>query len=162
MKNFYFVGAPTIEKGIEDFNEIAKSLPQAKFTWYCFRVSPDFVKKYPHINFVKGLDDAQLKKDVTTRMDCFICCSHFEGFCLPVAEAMRMEKPVISYDLDEIRFEFQETIEYVHTVSEFKKRLLSLTKKNYYTKDTKQGKIFIEKNYSPEVVSNRLLKIFQE
>lgn len=158
MKHIYFVGAPTTKKGIDDFHEIAATT-DAQFYWFCFRIHKDLVKNYRHIHFVEGLDDADLKKYIVEKMDYFICCSHFEGFCLPVAEAMLLKKPVVSYDLAEIKSEFQDTIEYVHDLTEFKSRIKRLVNKNDYGKDLNKAKQFIEKNYAPEVVAKRLLQV---
>ncbi len=159
MKHVYFVGAPTTEKGIDDFNEIASFVNTAKFYWFCFRIDTKLVKKYKYINFREGLSDEKLKKNIIDEMDYFICCSHFEGFCLPIAEAILLKKPVISYDLDEIKSEFQDNIEYAHDLEEFKIHIQNIIEKNNYSKDLNKSKRFIEKNYSPEVVSKRLLKI---
>src|SRR5258708_3078415 len=69
--------------------------------------------KFKSIFFVKGLNDKKLKKMIMAKIDIFISCSHFEGFCLPVAEAMLLSKPVLCYALDEVKSEFGTNIEYV-------------------------------------------------
>lgn len=157
MTKIYFVGAATLAKGIDDFNKLAGLVKDAEFYWFTYYVSKDVLTKYKNIKFIVGLSDQKLKKTISKDMDIFICCSGFEGFCLPLAEAMILKKPVITYPLSEIKQEFLNNVEYVNGVEQFRKRLVSIIGKKDYKKDLTKAKKFVEMNFSPEKVSGRLL-----
>lgn len=161
MKKIYFVGTPTKGKGIEDFNLIAKQIIDAEFYWFCFEVNKSLKKKYHKIIFITDLVKEKLQYFIKKEMDLMVCCSHFEGFCLPIAEAMLLEKPVISYRLPEIESVYFDNIEYVECfdLNEYIDKLKEFILKNNYNKDKEKARNFIINNYSPEIVSQRLLKI---
>lgn len=161
MKKIYFIGVPTNTKGIKDFNFIAEHILGAEFYWFCFKIDQLEQKKYKKINFIAGLNDSNLKTTINKEMDLMICCSHFEGFCLPIAEAMLLKKPIISYRLPEIENTYHDNIEYVECfdlnryVDKVKKFILN----NDYNKDKKKARDYIIHNYSPEIVARRILQI---
>lgn len=159
MKNIYFLGKPTSAKGIEDFNYISKKIPEAKFHWFTFRAPKNLERKYKNITFIQGLEDAVLKKMIKNKMDIFISCSHFEGFCLPIAEAMLLKKPVISYDLEEVVNEFSDTILYVEQFDRMKfiEKLKEVLHSKESIKNLDHAKEHVEKNFSPSVVTEKLL-----
>lgn len=161
MKKIYFVGLPIEAKGIKDFNFIAEQITGAEFYWFCFKNDKFKQKKYKRINFIVGLDDESLKTMIKKEMDLMICCSHFEGFCLPIAEAILLEKSVISYKLPEIETVYADNIEYVKcfVLNEYVHKLQEFILNNSYSKDKEKAKNFIINNYSPEIVSKKLLKI---
>lgn len=159
--NFYFVGNPTTHKGIEDFNLIAKKIPKANFYWFCFKLNNEIKKSYPKINFLAGLKDLEMKNKIEKEMDVFICCSHFEGFCLPIAEAIWLGKPVISYSLRELIDVYKDNIEYVapFETKRFIKKIQGIIINGKNVKKIIKAKKFVIRNYSPEVVAQRLLNI---
>ena len=161
MKNIYFVGAPTEAKGIEDFNYLANQLKSFNFYWFTFNMNTDFKQKYNRINFIVGKNDQAMKELIKQKMDLFISCSHYEGFCLPIAEAILLEKPVISYDLEEVVSEFGNHINYV---SQFKKegfasKIQLLSQEKNLKHKLMQAHQFIESNYSPDQVCDKLVSI---
>ncbi len=97
MKKIYFVGAPTEVKGIEQFNKIAGLFPSDSFYWICYEINSPKKENYKNLIFLTGLSDIEMRNKIKS-MDMLICLSRFEGFCLPIAEAMLLKKPVISYN----------------------------------------------------------------
>jgi glycosyltransferase involved in cell wall biosynthesis len=161
MKNIYFVGAPTVAKGISEFSRIAEQIEGACLYWYCYSISSDFKRRYPKVKFVTGLSDVELKKRIYRFMDLFVSCSHFEGFCLPIAEAMMEMKPVISYRLEEIESEFGNNIEYVpcFDFQNMKTKIIATLKSTPNKKKLFEAKKFVESTYSPQRVTNKLYTI---
>ncbi len=161
MKKIYFVGHPTTDKGIKDFNCLAEKIADTEFYWFCYKLDAHNRAEYKYIHFVVGLDDTQLKKVIQEEMDLMVCCSHFEGFCLPIAEAILQNKPVISYQLPEVCSAYADNIEYIDCfdLPKFIERLKNIILYNNYKKDLDAAKIFVMNNYSPERVSDRLLSI---
>jgi len=161
MKNIYFVGIPIEAKGINDFNYIAEHVINAKFFWFSYKVDIDLRKKYKRINFIIGLDDDNLKAMITKEMDLLICCSHFEGFCLPIAEAILLGKPVFSYKLKEIESVYLNSINYVDCfdLNSYVDKINKFTLKDDSSNANKKHINYIINNYSPRIVSKRLLKI---
>ncbi|SRR5258706_14717740 len=161
MKNVYFVGAPTQDRGIEEFAYISSSCKSAKFYWFTYKISDEIIRKYKTINFIRGLDDKTLRSYIKDNMDIFISCSHAEGFCLPIAEAMLLEKPVLSYALEEVQSVYSDLIEYVTCFdrNEFIKKLLPLINANNQSRIKKyaKAKMYIQDNYLPDIVSSKLL-----
>ena len=92
-------------------------------------------------------------------MDVFLSCSYFEGFCMPIAEAMLQEKPVIAYKLPELYSVYKKNIMYVKKGDTVKTVKLLKNFKKLYKLDVKASKDYIVNNYSPEVILNNLLKI---
>lgn len=162
MKNIYFVGAPTLAKGIEDFNYLAMSLPEFNFYWFTYKLKNSTKSNYKYIRFITGLEDHELKNRIIKDMDLFISCSYFEGFCLPIAEASLLGKPSISYKLEEVESEFGDTINYVKCFDkdEYKMAILKYSKSYPSRIKINTARNFITNNYSPEIVSNRLLEVF--
>lgn len=152
---------PTQAKGIEDFYKLATNIKEANFFWFCFKIDKETKEKYKEINFIIGLSNEELKTKVREEMDLFINCSHFEGFSLPIAEAILLEKAVISYKLPEIEQVYEDNIEYVKRfdLEEYENKIKGFISKNDYNRDKEKAKKFILNNYSPEVVSKKLLKI---
>lgn len=161
MKKIYFVGIPSKAKGVEDFNFIAEHVPGAEFYWFCLEVDSFTKRKYHKINFVTGLNDQQMHLKIKKEMDLFVSCSHYEGFCLPIAEALLLKKPVISYALDEVRSSYSENIEYIDCfqLTRYIDRINEIILKNNYLKDKKEVRKYVIKNYSPKVVVGKLLKV---
>lgn len=162
MKRIYFVGAPTKDKGLEDFAYISNQCKNAEFYWFTYHINDQLINKYKKINFVTGLDDKNLKDYIKNKMDIFISCSHAEGFCLPIAEAMLLNKPVLSYALEEIQSVYADMIEYVPSfdMKIFNRKLQFLIDQNTKINSKKyiNAKKYIEENYLPNIVSSRLLK----
>lgn len=160
-KNIYFVGAPTVAKGIEDFNFLAVNIPEAAFYWFSYHISKDVPLKFHNINFIQGLTDVQMKRKIQNSMDIFVCNSHFEGFCLPIAEAVLLRKPVVSYDLEEIRATYHNVIEYIpcFDLQQFAKRLQRLIVKNDYAVEKNEAFQFVKAHYSPNMVVKKLLRV---
>lgn len=152
---------PTQAKGIEDFHKLATNTKEANFFWFCFKIDEETKEKYKEINFLVGLSNEELKTKIKEEMDLFINCSRYEGFSLPMAEAILLKKPVISYKLPEIERVYEDNIEYVEcfNLEEYENKIKSFIFKNNYNKDKEKAKKFILDNYSPEVVSQKLLKI---
>lgn len=161
MKKIYFVGIPTKAKGIEDFNFIAEQITDVEFHWFCIKVDNATKEIYKKINFVTGLDDKQMKLKIKEEMEIFISCSHYEGFCLPIAEAILLEKPVFSYRLPEIESVYSNNIEYVECfdLNEYTYKVKKLILNSNCNNDKEKARNYIINNYSPEIVANRLLKI---
>lgn len=161
MRKIYFVGAPTKAKGIEDFSFIAEQIIDAEFYWFCFNVNDGIKEKHKRINFIIGLSDEQMKLKIKEEMGAFISCSHYEGFCLPIAEAILLEKPVFSYKLPEIESVYSDNIEYIKCfdLNEYTNKLKEFISKNSYNKDKEKARRYIIDNYSPEVVADRLLNV---
>jgi glycosyltransferase involved in cell wall biosynthesis len=162
MKNIYFVGAPTQDKGLEDFAYISDNCKNVKLYWFTYNITDQLINKYKNINFIVGLDDNNLRNYIKNKMDIFISCSYAEGFCLPIAEAMLLEKPVLSYALEEVQSVYSNMIEYVTCFDkkEFTQKLELLITQNNKTTNKKytKAKKYIEDNYLPDIVSSRLLK----
>lgn len=152
---------PTRAKGIKDFYQLAARIRDAKFFWFCFKLDKETKERYKEINFLVGLSNEDMKKKIKEEMDLMINCSHFEGFSLPVAEAILLEKPVISYKLPEIQQVYENNIEYVKcfNLKEYASKIENIIFKNDYSKNKKKAKNFILNNYSPQMVSQKLLKI---
>jgi glycosyltransferase involved in cell wall biosynthesis len=161
MTNIYFIGTASNVKGLDDFHWLATQLPALSFHWFSYKLDQGIVESYRNIIFHKSLDDAELYKTVKREMDIFISCSRFEGFCLPIAEAILLEKPAISYDLEEIKCTFNDHVEYVpcYDVHIYKKILTDLIKKKINRKKILLAKRYVEENFSPEIVSTRFLRI---
>jgi glycosyltransferase involved in cell wall biosynthesis len=161
MKKIYFVGKPISTKGIEDFNYLADRILQAEFYFFCYKTENSIIKKYPKINFIIGLNDEEMKEKIKNEMDLMISCSRFEGFCLPIAEAMMLKKPVLSYKLDELKAVYLDNIEYIECfdIKKFEQRLDEIIKNDNYNRDLDRARDFIIENYSPESVSKKLLNI---
>lgn len=161
--NIYFVGAPTFAKGIIDFEFLASSFTHWHFSWFCQQLPPGIKESYPHINFILNLNDHDLKEAIMSRMDIFISCSHFEGFCLPAAEAILAGKPVITYALEEVKIEFGTHFEYVpcFDLDEFMKTLehMASSPPNKYKISSAQN--FITQMYSPANVAKRFFSIIE-
>jgi len=160
MKKIYFVGLPVKEKGIEDFSYLAGKIKEAKFYWFCLKLDNSIKNKYKKINFLVGLNDREMKKKISD-MDLMACCSRFEGFCLPIAEAILLKKPVISYRLKEVESTYLNNIEYIKcfSLNKYVRGIKKVISNKGLCKDAKKARMFVINNYSPEVVSQRLLKI---
>lgn len=162
--NAYFVGLPSEAKGIQDFAWLAKEFEgRIRFYWFTKYVSPELKSIYPHITFVVNLNDEQLVSHIQ-KMNIFVNCSHFEGFSLPTAEALFLEKCVLSYKLPEIHSSFGDYVtSYVKPfdLTVFKAVLID------YLDGTiggdqiflHHGKQMIIERYSPDVVLNRMLEV---
>lgn len=161
MKNIYFVGTPNKEKGIDEFHRLAVQLPEHKFFWFCFKFDESIKKIYPNIEFLVGFDSDIMKEKIKQEMDIFVCCSHFEGFSLPIAEAMLLRKPVLSYALEEIVDVYSDRIEYIQPFefNVMSSRLGEILKDDTYQRDLDKAYQYILDNYSPDRVSKKLLEI---
>jgi glycosyltransferase involved in cell wall biosynthesis len=164
LTNAYFVGLPSNAKGIHDFAWLAKEFEgRIKFHWITKCVSPELKSLFPYITFVVDLNDDQLVSYIQ-RMDIFLNCSHFEGFSLPTAEAIFLEKCAFSYKLPEIYSSFGD-----HVTSYIKPFDLTLYKTvlTDYLGGTigreqyllQRGKQMIIERYSPDVVLNKMLEV---
>lgn len=160
MKNIYFVGQPTEDKGIEEFGIMADKIRDAKFYWFCFDVSDSVKEKYKNISFVVGLNDKEMRSKIKKEMDLFVSCSHFEGFGLPTAEAILLDKPVLSYALEEVRSCYGDDVEYIgcFDLERYISRINTLVCGGNYMKNKEKAKEHVIANYSPETVARRLLK----
>lgn len=162
LVNAYFVGLPSIAKGINDFSWLAtKFKGRIKFHWLTKNVSPETRKMYPTITFVTGLDDDQLISQIQL-MDIFVNCSHFEGFSLPTAEALYLEKVTFSYKLPEIYAAFGDNIHsYVDPFDmvAYRENLEKYldTNLNSLRMKLKRGKEMVLAQYSPDTICDRLL-----
>ena len=164
MKSIYFVGTPNREKGIDEFHQLALKFQEHRFFWFCFKLDDTVKNLYPKIEFLIGFESDEMKERIKQEMDIFVCCSHFEGFSLPIAEAILLKKPVITYALEEIVDVYEDHIEYVKpfqydTISD---RLQKLIDYGIYQKDLDEARQYVLDNYSPDVVSQRLLNILLE
>jgi len=161
MKNIYFVGTPNKEKGIEEFHKLALEFKEHHFFWFCFKLGEGIEKMYPRIEFLVGFDNEAMKERIKQDMDAFVCCSHFEGFSLPIAEAMMLRKPVLAYALDEVVDVYDDCIEYVQPF-DFDRMIVKLREiidNNAYKKDLYKAEQYILDHYSPDKVTDKLLDI---
>lgn len=166
MKKAYFVGLPSVAKGIDDFAWLAKQFrDNISFYWLTHNVSTEMKRKFKEICFVENLDDKALSLYIE-RMDIFVSCSHHEGFSLPTAEAILLEKYVFSYKLPEIYASFGDSIGlyippfhleiYQKMLEEY---LVGKVRRNQDTLDA--GKRMIISKYSPDAVKQKLLQVIK-
>jgi len=160
MKRIYFVGAPTEAKGILEFDTLAGFFPKTSFNWFCYKATAEITSTYRKINFIVGLNDLEIRDKIKS-MDLLISCSKFEGFCLPIAEALLLNKPVISFDLDEIKSVFKNNIEYVesHNLEQFRKKIGEYISNQTYDIDIKKAHEFIVEQFFPEKIKQRFLDV---
>lgn len=157
-KKIYFVGTPSQVKGIDEFNSLAKLISEADFFWFCFKLPEGLQSVYPNINFIAGLSDQQLRDKIENEMDVFVCCSHFEGFSVPIAEAMLLKKPVIAYKLEELVDIYGDHITFMSSdLEEAAKIILSVLKAKSSSLD--ESREMILSRYSPKSVSDKLINI---
>lgn len=158
--NIYFVGRADKEKGVEEFSKLADELNDHTFYWYSYVVSAAIKSACKSVHFIEGLAGKELTKDIVGSKDLFVSCSHFEGFCLPVAEAMLLNIPVVAYKLPEIYDSFADNILYVNEgdVAQMEATVMGIIDKGLDSAMLVKAKKFVLDNYSPEVVSSKLLR----
>lgn len=156
----YFVGSPENVKGIDDFYKLSKDV-SAEFYWFCWKVDTEVKEKYPNLKFITGLDTPSLKEKIK-EMDIFVSFSRFEGFCLPIAEALINLKPVIAYKLPELEDVYKNHVFFVelHAYDIILNKVKNCMENySFYKINSEISKKFILDNYSPENVTKKLLKI---
>jgi hypothetical protein len=158
--HIFMVGLPTIEKGIDDYYYLASNMPEDKFYWFCNRIDKEVFEKYnDRIIFRIGLEREKMFSDIK-KMDIFCSCSYYESFCLPIGEAIIMDKPVIVYLAKEVKSVYDSFIQYV----EYRDRNAMLEalrefKAGNYLGNRKKAKHLIEENYTLEIISKKLLSV---
>lgn len=159
LTKVYTVGIPCAAKGLDDFFELTTRIGNTQFYWFCYKIDDQLVQAYPSIEFITGKNDYEMHSIISEKMDVFVSCSHFEGFCLPVAEAIMNLKPAITYELEEIKSTYGPRIDYVKPfdLDDFE-RVLRLNINNIDARRLSEAKLFIIKQFSAKSVTKRLLK----
>ena len=158
----YMVGLPSQNKGIEDFYYLATNITNIDFFWFCGAVDPETVARYgDKINFQVGLARDEIFRKIAD-MQIHCNCSYYESFSLPIAEALILRKPVITYNIDEVHKAFKETIQYVpyRNKASFLKIVESFRDTGGYSGNPKMGYELVQSEYSPAVVAKKLMDIF--
>ena len=93
--------------------KIAKKLPEdTVWNWAGSGTLLEKYKENKYVNFIGFVSEKQ-KQILLKNCDIFALTSEMEGFCIPVAEALIYQKPVVVYDLPVFRDEYGLFLNYV-------------------------------------------------
>ena len=58
----------------------------------------DFTKKIPEIVFINKVISQEELESIMNGIDCYLCLSYMEGFCIPLLNAAVLKKDIITFD----------------------------------------------------------------
>ncbi len=92
------VGRITAARNPKMFDQIAKSLPDTKFTWVGYALNEDEKPKASNITITGFLSHDEAIAELA-KLDVYVQTSLWEGMPIAVLEAMALGKPVIATDI---------------------------------------------------------------
>lgn len=92
------VGRITAARNPKMFDQIAKSLPETKFTWVGYALNKDEKPKASNITITGFLSRDEAITELA-KLDVYVQTSLWEGMPIAVLEAMALGKPVVATDI---------------------------------------------------------------
>ncbi len=166
------VGQLQSRKGVEDFLDIAESIPEAKFVWAggrpfgiftegISRINSRIKKASKHIHFT-GMLDLSIMPKIYAAADIFLFPSYQENCPLAPLEAAASGIPVIFRDIKEYNLLYEAPYLKAITTTEF----IELTKrlihdKEFYLKGIKISEELI-KQFDKDKIRNQLIQLYKQ